>query len=214
MAIPLQARDEAALQRSIDETLAERPAGEGVWLFVYGSLAASPPFRFEARERATLEGLRRSFCLNDPINRGTGEAAGLTLGLEPGEACEGLAFHLAGDDMREGLARIWRQEMRFPCYVPRWADARFATGTRPVIVFDTDRESPLYRPETDEGETVERIAGSAGPSGTNADYLTSTQAAFREAGIDDPYLARLVARLSLQEGTTEAERRARPTTNT
>jgi len=61
---------------------------------------------------------------------------------------------------------------------------------------------------------VERIAGSAGPSGTNADYLTATHAAFREAGIDDPYLARLVARLSLQEGTTEAERRAETTTNT
>lgn len=207
MAIPVQARDEAALQRSIDETLAERPTGEGVWLFVYGSLAASTPFRFEARERATIEGLRRSFCLHDPVNRGTGEAAGLTLGLEPGEACEGLAYHLAGDDMREGLARVWRQEMRFPCYVPRWANARFSTGTRPVIVFDTDRESPLYAPERDEGETVERITGSAGPAGTNADYLTSTHAAFVEVGIRDPYLARLVARLSAFQGPAPVEPR-------
>ena len=58
MAIPVQARDEAALQRSIDETLRAAPPGEaGLWLFVYGSLAADPPFRFDARERAVLSQL-------------------------------------------------------------------------------------------------------------------------------------------------------------
>ncbi len=208
MAIPVQARDEAALQRSIDAVLADHPApGAGVWLFVYGALAADATVRYEARERAVLDGLRRSFCLADPVNRGTGPAPGLTLGLEPGGTCEGIAFHLAGEDLREGLARVWRQEMRFPCYVPRWAQARFATGTRPVIVFDTDRESPLYRPERDEGESVERIAGSAGPKGTNADYLTMVHDALAASGAGDPYLARLVARLSDLAGTRPPEPR-------
>jgi len=49
MAIPVQARDEAALQALIAAALQSRPQGEeGVWLFVYGALAAAPPSAFRS----------------------------------------------------------------------------------------------------------------------------------------------------------------------
>jgi cation transport protein ChaC len=189
MAISTQARDEAALQASLDAALASRPDGEGgVWLFVYGVLAADPPFVYQDRAGATLPGFRRSFCLNDSFNRGTNLAPGLVLGLEPGNGCDGLAYRIAEHDLREGLSAVWRQEMRFPCYEPIWREALFLDGSRPVLTFDTNRHGPFYRPETDEAQTADIIAARAGPTGTNQAYLDETVQAFREGGVVDPYL--------------------------
>ena len=195
MAIPVQARDEEALQASIDATLESRPECEdGVWLFVYGALAADPPFPYRERAKATLTGFRRSFCLHDPFNRGTAQAPGLVLGLEPGDGCDGLAYLIAESDLRDGLSAVWRQEMRFPCYNPIWHEASFSGGSRTVLVFDTNRSGPFYWPETDEARTADRIAVRSGPAGTNQAYLDETTRAFRDAGVVDPYLERVRVR--------------------
>ena len=189
MAIPVQARDEAALQTSIDAILESRPDGEdGVWLFVYGVLAADPPFSYRECTKATLPGFRRSFCLHDTFNRGTAQAPGLVLGLEPGDGCEGLAYRIAAKDLREGLSAVWRQEMRFPCYAPIWREASFPDGSHTVLTFDTDRNGPFYRPETDETRTAGIIAMRSGPAGTNRAYLNQTVQSFRDADVIDPYL--------------------------
>ncbi len=195
MTIPVQARDEAALQASLDLVLASRPGGQdGVWLFVYGVLAAGPPFAYRERRKARLPGLRRSFCLHDPFNRGTAQAPGLVLGLEPGDGCDGLAYWIGEEDLREALSAVWRQEMRFPCYDPVWQEASFQDGVRTILVFDTNRRGPFYWPETDEARTADHIAVRAGPAGTNQAYLDETALAFADGGVVDPYLERLRTR--------------------
>jgi cation transport protein ChaC len=113
----LQLSDEAARSVSLDELFAAAPfdvARDGLWLFVYGILAADPPFRFVERRTALMEGRQRRFVLADPMNRGTPEAPGLVLGLEPGGSCSGLAYRIAPSDSREALAAVWRQEMALP----------------------------------------------------------------------------------------------------
>jgi glutathione-specific gamma-glutamylcyclotransferase len=203
MTLSVQARDEAALQASIDAALASRPDGEdGVWLFVYGVLAADPPFAYEDRAKATLPGFRRSFCLHDTFNRGTARAPGLVLGLEPGDGCDGLAYRIAEKDLREGLGAVWRQEMRFPCYKPMWHEASWANDRRMVLLFDTNRSGPFYWPETDEARTADEIAVRSGPAGTNQAYLNETIRAFRDASVVDPYLDRVQMR------TNEVKQRA------
>lgn len=207
MTCSIQVRDEAALQASIDAALASRPKGEsGVWLFVYGILAADPPFAYRDQAKATLHGFRRSFCLRDSFNRGTARAPGLVLGLEPGDGCHGLAYRIAETDLREGLGTVWRQEMRFPCYEPIWHEASLANDRRMVLVFDTNRSGPFYGPETDEARTADEIAMRAGPAGTNQAYLDETIRAFRDAGVVDPYLD------SVQMRTNEVKPSARSMT--
>ncbi|MGF9758223.1 gamma-glutamylcyclotransferase [Microvirga sp. 0TCS3.31] len=206
MTLSVQARDEATLQASIDAALASRPDGEdGVWLFVYGVLAADTPFAYQDHAKATLPGFRRSFCLHDTFNRGTTRAPGLVLGLEPGDGCDGLAYRIAEKDLREGLGAVWRQEMRFPCYEPIWQEASFPDGSRTVLVFDTNRSGPFYRPEPDEAQAAGIIAACAGPAGTNQAYLNETIRAFRDEGVVDPYLDRVQMR------TNEVKQRARST---
>ena len=195
MTVSTQARDEAALQASIDAALASRSGGEGgVWLFVYGVLAADPPFTYQDCARVILPGFRRAFCLHDPFNRGTPHAPGLVLGLEPGDGCGGLAYRIAEKDLREGLSAVWRQEMRFPCYQPIWPEASFSDGSHTVLAFDTNRNGPFYRPEADEAQTAGIIVARAGPAGTNKAYLDETVRAFRDAGVVDPFLESVHAR--------------------
>ena len=56
----------------------ERP----LWVFGYGSLIWNPGFVFADRQRATLSGWRRSFCMHSVQYRGTPEAPGLVLALD------------------------------------------------------------------------------------------------------------------------------------
>ncbi|MFC1457717.1 gamma-glutamylcyclotransferase [Microvirga arabica] len=182
-----------------------RPDREGdVWLFVYGVLAADPPFAYQDRAKATLPGFRRSFCLHDPFNRGTEQAPGLVLGLEPGEGCDGLAYRIAAKDLREGLSAVWRQEMRFPCYEPIWRQASLPDGSRTILTFDANRNGPFYRPEPDEAQAAAIIAARAGPAGTNRAYLDETIRAFRAAGVVDPYLDGVQMRTSKARSTARS----------
>lgn len=87
------------IEASLNQTLEKRPRNTDVWLFGYGSLLWNPLFEFDAREIATLHGWHRSFCLRVVAGRGSVEAPGRMLSLEPGGSTTGVALRLPKESL-------------------------------------------------------------------------------------------------------------------
>src|SRR6516225_11812887 len=84
-----------------------RDSTEPVWIFAYGSLMWDPDCPRAEAETALLRGYHRSFCLYSYDYRGTRARPGLTLGLDRGGACRGLALWLPVEE----FDRVWLREM-------------------------------------------------------------------------------------------------------
>ena len=79
-----------------------------VWIFAYGSLMWDPGFEHVEVRPARLGGYHRAFCVRSEVYRGTPDRPGLTLGLDRGGSCRGLAFRVAERD-RDAAARYLEQ---------------------------------------------------------------------------------------------------------
>ena len=178
------------LDRSLDATLACRPAGD-VWVFAYGSLIWNPLFPFADRRLARIYGYHRSFCLWSRIGRGTPERPGLVLGLDLGGSCAGLAYRIALPHVREELGLLWRREMVTGSYVPTWVKARTPLGAVDAISFVINHCSPAYAGRLAAAEAARSIAGASGLHGPCADYLLRTVCGLREHGIEDAHLGEI-----------------------
>lgn len=193
---------EAERAASLRATLDARPPGPA-WLFAYGSLIWNPTVRTEETRVARIEGWHRSFCLTTMVGRGTPAQPGLTLALDAGGGCTGVAFRLADDALERELALLWRREMLSGAYVPRWLDVHDPQGRRfgCAIAFTMDRDSAQYAGGLPADEVVRRLATARGAIGSAADYLFATCRGLEGHGIPDPELdslAAAVARHQLQ----------------
>ena len=189
----LQMLTEAERAASLRETLAERPPGEPVWLFAYGSLIWNPTIRSVERRTARIKGWHRAFCLSTPVGRGTMDNPGLVLGLDAGGECTGVAFRLAEDTIETELKLLWRREMLAAAYVPRWLDVEDYHGVRfgTAIAFTINRTAERYEGDLSREAIVQRLATATGELGSAADYLFRTRDGLRLQGIPDPELERL-----------------------
>lgn len=165
---------------------------EDSWLFVYGSMLETPPFKAADRRVAVMDGLARGFCLADPLLRGTEAQPGLTLGLEAGPRCVGLAWRLSHQSARQDVAAFWHGEMELPLYLAQWRTIVLgAAGQVPALVLVADPAGPLFEHALAPEAIVTRIATCAGSKGSNADYLFEAADGLARAGIPDPDLERL-----------------------
>jgi len=123
-AVDDRALTDEQLSASLTATLAVRPKGAGWWVFGYGSLLWNPLFPIAEARAATVHGLHRTFCLRSLASRGTPEKPGLVLALEPGGACQGVAYRLPPPLALDELALLWRREMVVGAYRPRWVQLR------------------------------------------------------------------------------------------
>ncbi|RYD50599.1 MAG: hypothetical protein EOP52_13560 [Sphingobacteriales bacterium] len=191
--LKLPQRSSTQLQHSMEQTLAQHPSPhQGVWLFVYGHLAKQPPFKFVTQKPWVLRGWQRSFHLADSLNRGTSNAPGLTLGLQPGTQCAGMAYLLSWAECTQALMPVWEQEMLVPFYTPQWLQSE---GTL-LLTMVTDPASPALWQPLSVTETAAVIASSSGAQGSNTTYLTDVIDAFAEHHQPDPYLASIKNALS------------------
>lgn len=166
-------------------TLAEAPAGRDIWVFAYGSLIWNPAFHFEEKRKAHLFGYHRKFCLWTFAGRGNDETPGLTLALDHGGACRGIAYRVAREKAEEELEIIWRREMVTGAYQPRWVQME-AEGERvSAISFVVNRRHSRYASSIPEGEMIAAIARARGELGPCAEYLHNTVDHLRELGIVD-----------------------------
>jgi len=183
---------------SLDMTLAQRPhAGDGVWLFAYGSLIWNPALHFDQRRIARVHGWHRSFCLSTQAGRGTPANPGLVLGLDRGGACTGAAFHVSEALMEDELSLLWRREMLSGSYHPRWVRVRGADGTPfgHAIAFTIHRDGEHYAGGLAREDVVRRLASACGALGSSADYLFRTRDGLRSLGICDKGIEDLARRV-------------------
>ncbi|HVJ52493.1 MAG TPA: gamma-glutamylcyclotransferase [Aliidongia sp.] len=194
------------LAASLDHVLATHPAGAGdgdIWVFGYGSLIWNPAFTHVETQRGRIHGWHRRFCLWTPTSRGTPEKPGLTLGLDRGGSCQGVAFRTEAMDARHELAIIWRREMMSGAYRPRWVAAHLEDGRKvPAIAFTINHAHPRYTGPLDDEKAAEVIAGACGWLGPCSDYVFKTAEALAALGIRDRAFETLKERVRLLQAAT------------
>jgi cation transport protein ChaC len=175
----------------LEAALSGRDGAGGVWVFGYGSLLWKPEAEFVEGRLATVLGWHRRFCLWQWRHRGSLERPGLMLALDRGGAVTGVAYRIAGPDIRAGLAAVWRREMSGNGYRPRWVTARIAGARITALTFVAHRGGERYAGRLTDAQIADRIASACGHAGPSADYLFATAARCEELGIRDAHLWRL-----------------------
>lgn len=176
-------------------TFGPSPVAREVWVFAYGSLMWNPAFHYAERRVVRIHGYHRRFCLWSFVGRGSAERPGLTLGLERGGSCAGIAFRIAAEEAEAELEVIWRREMVTGAYHPRWMVARGEAGAVRAVSFVINRDHVRYAGLLPEDRVAEAIMRGQGRWGSCRDYLLETQAHLEEIGLTDRPLARLARRV-------------------
>lgn len=182
--------DEATMDAALDEMLATH-AGSDLWVFGYGSLMWKPEMDFAEARPALLNGWHRRFCLWQWRYRGSRDCPGLMLALDRGGACRGIAYRLAGPDIRGKVAGVWKREMIGNGYRPRWLPLATMAGKLRALVFTVNAESERYAGRVSDEIVADYIAKASGQAGPSAEYLLETVLKCEELGIHDRFLWRL-----------------------
>ncbi len=156
-----------------------------VWLFGYGSLIYKADFPYIERRPAYIRHWARRFWQGSHDHRGTPEAPGrvVTLIAQAEATCAGMAYlitpaALGHLDLREknGYLRFVT-EMTFD-------DESTVEG----LVYIATEQNAAFLGAASEHDIAQHIARSAGPSGSNRDYLSSLADALRQMHADDPHV--------------------------
>ncbi len=135
------------LLASLRSALTPWTPGTPFWIFAYGSLMWNPSFTFDVRHVATIRGYHRSFRVWSRINRGTPDKPGLVLTLERGGSCRGLVYRIHPDLVQEQMNLIWKREMNFGSYCPKWLNCTVGDETIRALAFTVNRECSGYAHE-------------------------------------------------------------------
>ena len=177
---------------SLDAALAQRPAGQPVWLFAYGSLIWNPLFHFAEREHATLQGWQRRFCMRLHAGRGSQQQPGRMLALDRGGHCTGVAFRLAEQGLRDELALVWIREMPYGSYRIIWGELALADGRSVrALAFVANPAQCQYEADASIKTVAPLIAHAQGALGRNADYLLQLEETLATHDLHDPYVTAL-----------------------
>lgn len=190
---------------------AHSPLRADLWVFGYGSLMWRPGFTYEEAVPARIIGARRRLCVYSVVHRGTRRRPGLVLGLEPGGACDGMAFRVAPERARTVRAYLRAREQVTLVYRETAGIVELKTEGAPrvrALCFMVDTAHRQYAGDLPLERQAHLVRRSHGRGGPNIDYVANTVRHLREAGIHDAPLERLVARLGLQR--TLAEGRTGP----
>jgi len=170
-----------------------------MWVFGYGSLIWNPGFPVAERHIATLQDWHRSFCMRSIHHRGTPQAMGLVLALDPlpGARCAGVAFRVEPGVEAETLSQLRERELISSAYLEARVRVDLANGTaRDALTYVINQTHDQYCGGLPLEEQAQIIARAVGGRGTNRDYLVSTARHLTELGIGDQDLDWLVARVA------------------
>jgi cation transport protein ChaC len=167
----------------------------GFWFFAYGSLMWDQPFAPAETQPARLYGYHRSFCVNSETYRGTPQYPGLSLGLDRGGSCTGVALRVDEKTRKTAIREIEAREMDDdPIYICRRVRLRLPDKTVAGYALVVNREERIFAGRLEFEETAQRIARSAGIRGANIDYLANTVERLDAMGIPEGHLHALLRR--------------------
>lgn len=167
-----------------------------LFVFGYGSLMWRPGFEFESKAFATVRGRHRRLCVYSWVHRGTQERPGLVMGLDRGGSCRGVVFTVDEARRQEVIEYLRAREQVTMVYKEATVTARLADGTSvSALTYVVDRAHAQYAGQLSLDETYDQVRGAVGQSGPNEEYVLSTADLLAEAGIADPRLHTLAARL-------------------
>ncbi len=170
------------------------------WIFGYGSLMWRPGFDYLDRQGAILHGRRRAFCIYSVHHRGTYERPGLVLGLAPGGSVRGVAYRVAAARWPDTYAYLREREQPTETYVESASTVRLADGgTASVLTFLSDTDHPQWAGDLSAEQQAHLIAGAAGLSGRNVDYLRDLVQHLRAEGVRDQAMETLLKRVEALE---------------
>jgi cation transport protein ChaC len=147
-----------------------------VWLFGYGSLIFKADFPFLARRPASIAGWSRRFWQGSMDHRGTQEAPGRVVTLVPDAlaTCHGMAYLVTPEE----FAHLDHREKNG--YLRLATDITFDDGSAAEgLVYIATANNAAFLGEASEADIARHIAGAAGPSGPNRDYLFALAEALR-----------------------------------
>ncbi|MHA3976172.1 gamma-glutamylcyclotransferase [Halovulum sp. GXIMD14794] len=173
-------------------------AGQGFWVFAYGSLMWNPGFEAAEKVLARLDGYHRSFCMSSIVYRGTPEAPGLVLALDrqAGAACTGVAYRVPGAHGKTCLSYLRERELVSSAYLEVLEPLALSDGRNvQALCYVMDRSHEQYRGMLSTEDQAEIIARAEGPAGTNRDYLLNTVRSLHDLGLEDAGLFDLAARV-------------------
>jgi cation transport protein ChaC len=180
------------LLASLRSALAPWKPGTPFWIFAYGSLMWNPSFAWDARHVAVVRGYHRSFRLWSRMNRGTPEKPGLVLTLDRGGSCRGLVYRIEADRVHEEMHGIWKREMTFGSYLPKWVNCHVGNETLRALAFTVNRHCSGYTGAIPTELMVECMANARGRYGPAHEYLFKTMETLHEHGIRDQRVEQLV----------------------
>lgn len=174
-----------------------------MWVFGYGSLLWNPGFAFTEKHIACLHGYHRSFCMRSIHHRGTVEDPGLVLALdaEPDAKCQGVAFHVAPQDVEHTLAYLRERELVSSAYLEVNLPIVLRDGsTVEAVVYVIDAAHDQYCGGLPLETQAQILANAVGGRGPNWEYLYNTVAHLTELGIHDADLQWLDTRVRTFRG--------------
>jgi glutathione-specific gamma-glutamylcyclotransferase len=181
----LEVTSPEARTASLEATLERVGPGDDVWVFGYGSLMWNPAFHHVERTPARLAGWHRRFCLWNTFGRGSPERPGLTLALESGGSCAGLALRIAASEVRSELTVLWNREMLTGSYLPRWVRLASPAGPIAAVTFVANRAHARYAGRLPREQVAHYLAHARGPLGDAREYLERTVAELVRHGARD-----------------------------
>ena len=155
------------------------------WVFGYGSLLFKIDFPYVEARPARITGWARRFWQGSHDHRGTPERPGrvITLIESPGTVCGGIAYRVNAAVFDQLDVR---EKNGYLCFTTELAFEGDSLGTGHVYIATPGNEAWLG--EADEQAIAREIAGAAGPSGPNDEYLLRMADALRALGEDDPHI--------------------------
>ncbi|MEG6507869.1 gamma-glutamylcyclotransferase [Methyloligella sp. 2.7D] len=173
-------------------------AEDELWVFGYGSLMWRPGFYFDEQVPGLLKGAHRSMCVYSIHHRGTEDRPGLVLGLDRGGACRGVAFRVRPGHEDDTMVYLRKREQTTFVYRETFRPVQLLDGsTRRIhaVCYLVDRQHTQYAGRLSLEDQTGIVAASRGQSGANTEYVLNTVRHLEDAGVHDPMLAGLAARL-------------------